>query len=376
MNKENMTPAKDRTAKIESILSSLYADALTEDFVVQDDRYAESLDKLFHTSVWGFREILLVVVVAMELNNDFRPSSALYSCNPRALYEGPIKQFLIEKGIPHRKSGPLNIAKAAPGLNEAWAAQRRPASLAAEVVKIVRMLEANGESNKHLLHSVGVSLMRQFVAQAKEVKEMTVDIDPTSDPVRLAKLCECLIHRTPDAGNTPQIISAYLLKFYHQGWQTGVCVSGDTDGAAVSSTTSNKPGDISEEKLDEVKVYEITVKPFDLPRIIDSHDVVTAYNLANDRTIDEITVICRPDDCPRGMTKSGLKHYLGHYEYRDITYYYWDLFEWVASTLQQMTRRSRRSFYEALNEYINGVNTAESVKRLWKALHDGENGNI
>ena len=66
----------------------------------------------------------LVVIIGMRLDRSFKASTGLYDCNPRAIYEGPIKEFLIEKEIPHRKSGPLNVAKATVGLDMTWAAQR------------------------------------------------------------------------------------------------------------------------------------------------------------------------------------------------------------------------------------------------------------
>jgi len=358
-----------RTSRVEGILANIYAEALDPERVVDETSYGKSLDKLFDTTVWGFREILLVVVVAMNLDESYRASSALYSCNPRSLYEGPIKDFLREKGIPHRKSGPLNIAKATPGLNESWAAQRRPAELANEVVKIVSLLESDAEATGDTIEVFGISLMRRFVAQAKKINHLAVEIDPTSDPEQLSLMCKHLIRETPDAGNTPQKIAAFLLMWYHIGWQTGVTVTGDEDRASVTSTTSKKPGDVNEEKLGEIKVYEITVKPFDIPRIVDSYDTVNTYNLANGTDINEVIVICRKVDCPDEMVDSGLNHYLGYYEYQDMTYYYWDIFEWISSTLQRMTPISRKYFYEALNSYVNEVNTAESVKRLWKKLH-------
>lgn len=364
-----MSKIENRNARVMSILSDFYADALDESYEVKEEQYADSLDKLFDSNVWGFREILLVVVVAMALDSTYRASSELYSSNPRALYEGPIKAFLLEKGIPHRKSGPLNIAKATRGLDQSWAAQRRPAVLAKEVVKIVSMLESTPAYREESLRNFGVSLMRRFVAQASKIGELTVNLDPTSDPVQLARFCERLVRDTPDAGNTPQKIAAYLLKWYHLGWHTGVTVTGEDDRASVTSTTSKKPGDVNEEKLTLIKVYEITVKPFDLPRIIDSYDAVKTYSDANGTSIDEITVVCRRSDCPEKMKTSGFNHYLGYFQYRDMTYYYWDIFEWMSSTLQRMTRESRKYFHEALNSYINEVNTAEDVKILWKELH-------
>lgn len=112
-----------------------------------------------------------------------------------------------------------------------------------------------------------------------------------------------------------------------------------------------------------------TVKHFDLARIRDSYDCVRIYNESNSADIHEIIVICRPEDCPSGMKSSGLRGYLGSYEYQNIIYYYWDIYEWIASTLQRMTEDARIGFYNDLNSYINDINTAENVKILWSELH-------
>ena len=181
-----------------------------------------------------------------------------------------------------------------------------------------------------------------------------------------------MITKVPDAGNTPQKIAAYLLKNYHTFLHTGVIVTGEDDRASVTSTTSKKPGDINEEIPEGVirKVYEVTVKHFDLARIRDSYDCVSIYNDANDADIHEIIVICRREDCPSDMKPSGLHGYLGSYTYRDMMYYYWDIYEWIANTLQRMTNDGRIGFYLNLNSYIDDINTSESVKKLWKELHE------
>ena len=51
-------------------------------------------------------------------------------------------------------------------------------------------------------------------------------------------------------------------------------------------------------------------------------------------------------------------------------HYYWDIYEWIASTLQRMTESARTGFYNDLNSYINDINTAENVKVLWSRLHN------
>ena len=141
--------------------------------------------------------------------------------------------------------------------------------------------------------------------------------------------------------------------------------------ASVTSTTSKKPGDVNEESSDGIiyKVYEITVKPFDLARIRDSYDCIIKYNEANNSDLNEIIVICRKEDCIIDMKKSGLYSYLGSYAYQNIMYYYWDIYEWVSDALQHMTQEGRIAFYNDLNTYIEDINTAEKVKKLWYKLH-------
>lgn len=307
-----MSSIKDRNERVRKILDSLYERAINAGVEIDETAYKKSMDKLFSTTAWGFREILLVVIIGMRLDRAFKASTGLYDCNPRAIYEGPIKEFLIEKEIPHRKSGPLNVAKATVGLDMTWATQRRPSDVAEEVVNLVNFIESSNN------------------------------------------------------------VAAFLLKNYHSFLHTGVVVTGEEDRASVTSTTSKKPGDINEENPAGVirKVYEITVKQFDLARIRDSYDCISIYNDTNDTDIHEIIVICRKEDCPPDMKTSGLHGYLGSYSYKDVTYYYWDIYEWIANTLQRMTVDGRVGFYLNLNTYISDMNTSESVKKLWKELHE------
>ena len=362
-----MTETERRNQRVTEILKTMYSQAINDEYIVDDSLYKESLDKLFSTEVWGFREILLVVIVGMSLDSDFRASTGFYDCNPRAIYETPIKEFLIAKNIPHRKSGPLNVAKATAGLDETWAAQRRPRAVADEVVRIIELIENDPE----LITDVGVSLLRRLIVSAENVQQLAVEITPSTDPDYLYNLSYELISKTPDAGNTPQRIAAFLLKCYHRFMHTGIVVTGGEDRASVTSTTSKKPGDINEERQGGaiLKVYEITVKPFDLARIRDSYDCVKIYNDEAHDEIKEIIVICRREDCPPNINQSNLHGYFGNYVYQDIIYYFWDIFEWVSSMLQRMTGSAREAYYCLLNAYIDDINTARSVKELWRELH-------
>lgn len=364
-----MSKTEERNKRANQILQSLYERAKNPKLPCDEKDYESSLDALFTTTVWGYREILLVVIVAMKLDPTYKASSGLYDCSPRALFEGPIKEFLIEKNIPHRKSGPLNIAKATQGLNRQWAAQRRPADVAEKVVWLVDYLERSRDRTD----AVGISLLRRLLSYARAVEALAVTIEPSEDPNFLYDLSHELIVKEPDAGNTPQKIAALLLKNYHRWMHTRIIVTGGEDRASTTSTTSKKPGDVNEE-IDGVvlKVYEVTVKPFGLARIRDSYDCVVTYNDEQGDAIKEIVVLCREEDCPPDMIRSGLRGYLGYYTYQDMTYYYWEIFEWIANTLQRMTPEGRKFYYMELNSYINDTNTAESVKKLWNELHTAQ----
>lgn len=365
-----MNSIKQRNEKVRDILDSLYKKAIDAGVQIDESAYKESLDKLFNTTAWGFREILLVVIIGMRLDSSYRASTGLYDCNPRAIYEGPIKDFFIEKNIPHRKSGPLNVAKATVGLDKTWATQRRPSHVAKEVVNLVDFMEVNADINQEKINDVGTSLIRRLVNYSTYLASLSVNIEPSEDPDFLCYLCYELITKAPDSGNTPQKIVAFLLKNYHQFFHTGIEVTGSEDRASVTSTTSKKPGDINEECAGHIyKVYEITVKPFDIARIRDSYDCISTYNDIHKSNINEIVVICRPEDCPSEIIPSNFHGYLGHYCYQNITYYYWDIYEWVANVLQHMTADARKGFYLSLNNYIDETSTSESVKQLWKNLH-------
>lgn len=366
-----MSSTNERNDKVRNILETLFRKATDDAISIDESAFSASMEKLFSTSAWGFREILLVVIVGMKLDATFRASTGLYDCNPRAIYEGPIKDFLIEKNIPHRKSGPLNVAKATVGIDMTWAAQRRPLDVAEEVVKLVKYIEGVKGKKNNRIDAVGISLLRRLMAHTRSLQNLSVEIKPSADPDFLYGLCHELIVKAPDAGNTPQRIAAYLLKNHHKSMHTGIIVTGGDDRASVTSTTSKKPGDINEESADGViyKVYELTVKHFDLARIRDSFDCVSIYNTENDTDVHEIIVICRKEDCPTDIHLTGMHGYLGYYEYQDVIYRYWDIFEWVSNILQMMIPKGRIDFYQELSSYVDDINTAASVKKIWKNFH-------
>lgn len=328
----------------------------------------DAVEELFATTSWGFREIMLVVVVARLLDPSYRASTGLYDCNPRALYEGPMVEELRARNIPHRKSGPLNIAKAARGLTAEWAAQRRPVAVANRVVQLVQHVES---PDRNELRKFAVALCARFLQESKRIASLTVVAKPEADPATLAHLCDSLIERAPDGGNTAQRISGLLLRAYHEELQTGIVVGGYEDRASVTSTTSKKPGDITEELADGtvVLVYEVTTKPFNEQRVRESYDTVRAFDDQLGAQTNEVLVLCRPEDVHDSANRAGAGSlYLGKLEYSDLTYYFYNLSAWVRARLAGMPSDARLAFHEHLRKYVDDYNTSETVKRVWGTL--------
>lgn len=117
-----MSISEKRNVKIDNLMEELIQKAQKDEFKIKTSEEWK-LKTVCATTIWGFREILLVICVARIMDSSFSASTNFYACNPRALFEGPIRNALSRVGIPHRKSGPLNIAKATVGINQQWAGQ-------------------------------------------------------------------------------------------------------------------------------------------------------------------------------------------------------------------------------------------------------------
>lgn len=358
---------EERFNEVTQLLSGIVTKA-RNDQLASDPIFSSDLDLLFATSNWGFREITLVIAIARLLNSDYKASEAFYSCNPRPLFEHPIRHILIEQNIPHRKSGPLNVAKATVGINDEWAGQRRPANVAAAVVRLVKWIE---EAQHAELENFAVCLLAMLLNESKKAEALNVIIEPQTDPDYLYMICNRLIQEVPDAGNTPQRIFGLLLHSYHEALNTGIKVTGYMDRASTTSTTSKKPGDVNEETREGLilKVYEVTVKPFDQQRIIESFEALKAYDEMYNTYTNEVIVICRKNDIPSELSSTALNGVLGKHIYQDIIYYFVDIFEWMYFHLVTMSNESKLFFYKELGDYISDVNTSMKVKSLWKELH-------
>lgn len=355
----------ERNKKIQQMLIQMYDLAIAQP--TSNTPCEEEIEHIVAAKEPSYREVLLCIVAHMLIDPKLEASKDWYAFHPRGIYDkGPIKKFLMEHGVPHTKSGPLNITKAA-NINSAWAERRESPDIANCVIDVVAYLESHNSIPE--IQEIGVSLIKKLLKKAEHIQKLSVEVKLNSDPDYISELCIKLIDNVPDSGNTPQQIASKLLKHYHYSMHSEVQVTGGDDRASATSTTSNKPGDINEEWCNKIlKVYEITVKPFDEDRIIDSYDCIEKFNQHSEQKIREVIVICRPKDCPAQIRASGHSFYIGSIDYQSIRYYFWNIYEWIVSMLQRMPDEGKECFLISLNNYINDINTAESVKNEWRKI--------
>lgn len=348
------------------MLDEFFKHAANAEYDALDPTTEHEIEQLFSTTTRGLREIVLVIAIGRLLYPAYNAYTAFYDCEPRALYEQAIRAALQKHNIPRGKSGPLNVAKATKGIDESWAAQRRPRDVAQVVVELTKKLDSYTEQQ---LSNFVIVLIARFLQEAERIGDLAVSIDIENNPAYIFKLCQSLIKDVPDRGNTPQVIVGYLLEAYHEDLQTNIMVSGHEEGASVTNTTSKKPGDIVEAQPDGtiVCIYEVTVKKFDNNRIRDSYESMRSYVGDSDDKTLEVIVICRIEDHPENVEQGQVSHsYLGELQYETITYHFIDIYEWVMTQLVRMPPSARLAFTEKLQQYIAETNTAEQVKQYWK----------
>ncbi len=328
----------------------------------------KEVESLFQTSIWGHREIILTIVMARLLDSKFRASEDFYACNPRSIFEQPIRKALREHDIPHRKSAPLNVAKNSKKINRDWATDKHGGEIAMNVVKIVQKIESASERE---LKKFASAYTTRYKKEAKRIREMEVNLPPQENPIHISKLCVDLIDSVPDGGATPQVIIGLLMEAMNKDRKNTVTVSGHRDSVSTTNTTSKKPGDIIEKINNDTAelIYEVTTKKFNDDRIIESHEAVMDY----DKNIKDIFVICRPQDLPETLSNRRASYIMATTQYRELAYYFINIYDYIQSAILFLTPEGRKFFYEELVAYVNNINTAEKVKKYFKQWHSDNN---
>lgn len=327
----------------------------------------KEVESLFQTSIWGHREIILTIILARLIDPKFKASENFYACNPRSLFEQPIRKALREYKIPHRKSGPLNVAKNSKKINRDWATDKHGGEIAMNVVRIVKKIEAVSAG---ALKEFASAYVARYKQEAKRIKEMEVNLPPQENPIHISKLCIDLVDSVPDGGATPQIIVGLLMEAMNKDRKNSVIVFGHRDSVSTTNTTSKKPGDIIEKINDTSElIYEITTKKFSDDRLIESHEAVMDY----DSNLKDVFVICRPEDVPETLSNRKNSYIMATTQYRELAYYFINLYDYVQSAILFLTPDGRKFFYEELITYVNNTNTSEKVKKYFKQWHSDNN---
>jgi len=326
----------------------------------------ELTNNIFQTTEWGFREVLLLIVIVKLNDKSFDASNGFYTCNPRSVIENIIVPILNIYHIPCRKSGVLNVAKGVKCLNDDWASPR-----AIESKHLVALVNEINLLSPDALRGFAICICAKFLEIASSTLALTIVLPAISDPIILSKICLNLISIATDGGNTAQRIVGYALEAYHEQAETGVQIKGHLDRASTTSTTSKKLGDISEVNRSNVvmTVYEVTTKPFTLQRISEAYDAVRALSNGSDLPTASIIVLCKSSDVPDCVINGSVSHvFLGEYDFKSLRFYFINLFEWIAIQLLELTIDGRASFYIKLDNYIAETNTAVKVKTTWNEL--------
>lgn len=359
--------AEERNKQIYNLLESLVKEAKqTKPLNYPKPFTKEEVETLFLSHIWGHREITLTILLAKILDQKFKASVNFYSCHPRAIYEGPIRTLLRKNGIPHKKSGPLNVAKNSQKINKDWAQNKRGDGMAMVVAELVKKIEL---VPKDTLRDFALGYVYRYLQEAKKVAKLSFKLQKIEDPIFLFNLTKSLIQNVPDGGSIPQFIIGSLLENFNKTQGDHIVVSGHKDSVSATNTTSKKPGDIVEESSQGLRrIYEVTVKAFSNDRMIESYEAVKAFDLEN--KTNEVFVICRDEDLPEEIQNPQFQSFLiGATQYKDLTYYFIDIFEWIEEKLIFMGNSNRSNFYADLVARVNDINTSEKVKEYFKQWH-------
>lgn len=326
------------------------------------DDLSGDLDAVFESSSLGFRELLATVVYGKLLDHTYDPSSGLYACNPRSLYEIDMRPVLVARGVPCGQSGPLNIAKATRSLDSQWAAQRRPKAHAEAVLRLVGE-SMNFEPAK--LRVFAAELGRRFSADALAVALSQNDLAPVDSAVRLAAVAKELIERYPLKGESPQRVCGIALETeFRQDALT--VVHGVTDSASTTNTTSGKLGDLSVERHGEtISIYEVTVKPFSEQRISEALQSIAAHFDGDPPAGLVVQVLCRAQDVPSSCVPSGLGGYLGEHVTAGVVFEFLDIYEWLAIKIASWRLEDRNYFFEQVQAFLNSPRVPIKVRNWW-----------
>lgn len=356
-----MASAADRNRLVETIVSSRLDNAARNGLPQGVPPLVQAaLDKLFDTSAYGYREVVLTCVAAWEAGIDFDPRANFYECNPRSIFEKGVRPALLAHGIPHMKSGPLNVAKSIKSLNVEWAKGKKFEFAALAAVALLEWMLESPKEHKARRAMVFDLMAARLLGEAKRLESYAAAPREDMTLPETHALLTRFIAQAPDAGNTPQKIVGLTLHELHRSSDRTVFDGGK---ACETNLTAKKPADAWVENADGsiLNLYEITVKPIDMNRIDDSVDSVLAHGKGQ----NEVVWLCRMPSDAKPLTLSDARTL----EHKGVRNAFVDLSDWLLAALEIIGAHGRSRLLAAVTGYVAEASTSENTKRVWRALH-------
>lgn len=325
------------------------------------------LDKVFASKTRSFREVLAIVVFAMLLEPDYDPTINFYSCHPRPLFEKYIRPVLKDRGVPHGQSGALNIAKAAKGLTQEWATQRRPFE---DAQALLRVVDLTLDMSEDELRTLALELGKRFDALALSRALTINELTPVDSSHRLSTVARELIDRYPLGGATPQLLVGVALEAEFR-LIADAEIEGARDSVSTTNRTSGKPGDIVVTLAGEtIRLYEITVKTFSDQRIDECvHSLVELFQ--NGLPADMVVIVlCRPQDVLERARRAPGSMHLGELIEGGILFEFIDIYSWLGGKLAELPLDGRRYFFSEVQKYLNNPNIPNDVRLYWASAFE------
>jgi hypothetical protein len=361
MNSSRSVDERNMLAKafVKECYADIVANPITANEIGSADMEIGILERLIPIKQMGFRGIVLTAIVGKHLDPSFDPIENFYQCHPRSIFEKGIFYALQECGIPCGKSDPLNVAKNANKLDDAWASGRRPETAALAAVEYMRLLNQqwDDEHRRNRLIRIYFSKLNDFadLVRSKNVSvgslEGTISIDTAS------KLGDFVVN-CPEGGAIPQYVVGCIIRILRQNDSLYGSVGGVEESVFGTNTTSKKPADIWETLSDRSYggLYEVTVKTIDKKRLDDCVDALSALSISN----LEITFICNlPNDTlSLGNIGNSLEH-------RGVGFQFIDIRLFILTVFILLTQVQQDQVVNAVQEFVHDNNRHIKTKDYW-----------
>lgn len=332
---------------------------------------SEDVDELFKSTSTGFRELLATIIYAKHLDPSYSPRADFYVSRPRSLYEKGIKPVFDERGIPCGQSGPLNVAKATPALNEQWASQRRPKSTATALLRIVDWLLEQPQST---LIEFSLHLGSRFDELADLASSSRIRLPKQDSSTTIAFALYELMEKFPLSGAVPQTVCGLLLEAEILD-HPSMTVQGTRGSVFASNKTSKKLGDLTLHHLKAVeRVYEITVKPFGEQRVREAAQSIKAYFGGEPPEGFSVKVLCMSGHTPPDIKNFESNYFFGELYFGGVTFEFIDIREWVAGRVAEFSVVQRSYFVRELTDFLNGVRIPEAARKTWQSSMSPDRG--